>query len=261
MHRTQFTIHFRRLFPVIAATVALAACSSAPPRNENLGVQQMYQRALHQEQQDNYQKALDDYNALEARYPFGPYATRAQLEQVYLNFKTGDYQSAISAANRYIQEHPRGGHLDYIYYMKGLSSFDQAVPRRYGIPIGIDHTRTDPKYARQGFQTFQTLVKKFPRSPYAPDARKRAIFLRNRLAQHDWHIAHYYYRRGAWLAAANRAVQIITRYQGTSEVPRALGLMVHSYQHLGLKKMASDARRVLQRSYPHQAGRVLAETG
>ena len=84
MHRTQFTIHFRRLFPVIAATVALAACSSAPPRNENLGVQQMYQRALHQEQQDNYQKALDDYNALEARYPFGPYATRAQLEQVYL---------------------------------------------------------------------------------------------------------------------------------------------------------------------------------
>ncbi|HYW04341.1 MAG TPA: outer membrane protein assembly factor BamD [Gammaproteobacteria bacterium] len=261
MHRTQFTIELRRLFPAIVAAIALSACSSAPPKNENLSVQQMYQRAHRQEQQNNYQKALDDYNALEARYPFGAYATRAQVEQVYLNFKTGDYQSAISAANRYIQEHPRDKNLDYVYYMKGLSSFDQAVSSLEGTPLGIDHTRTDPKYARQGFQTLQTLVKKFPDSPYAPDARKRLVFLRNRLARHDWHIAHYYYRRRAWLAAANRAVEIITKYQGTPEVPRALGLMVHSYEHLGLKQMASDARHVLQASFPHQASRVLAETG
>lgn len=257
----KFTVQIRYLLPAMGAALALSACSSAPPNSQNLSVEQMYQRAHRQEQSGNYQQALNDYNALEARYPFGPYATRAQLEEVYLNFRLSNYQSAISAANRYIQEHPRGKHLDYVYYVKGLSSFNQAVSSLEGTPFGIDHTRTDPKYARQGFQTLLVLVRRFPHSPYAPDAHKRLIFLRDRLAEHEWHIAHFYYERQAWLAAANRAVDILHKYQGTPEVPRALALMVHSYRHLGLAHLAQTTRKVLRTSYPRQAKRLLAETG
>jgi outer membrane protein assembly factor BamD len=200
----------------------------------------------------DYTKAINYFEMLEARYPFGRYAQQAQLETAYAYYKSDDPASAIAAADRFIKMHPRHPNVDYAYYLKGLANYDRnsSFVDRY---LPTDRSQRDPGAARDSFNDFNELVRQFPDSRYAEDARQRMLYLRNNLAQYEVHVADYYMRRGAHLAAANRAKYVVEHYQNTPAVPQALAVMNQAYRALGRNDLAEDAVRVLKMNFPdHQ---------
>ncbi|MCL4122080.1 UNVERIFIED_CONTAM: hypothetical protein GTU68_010554 [Idotea baltica] len=194
--------------------------------------------------------AIDNLEALEAQFPFGDYAEQAQLELIYARYKANEHETAIAAADRFIRLHPQHPNVDYAYYLKGLSSFakskgffDQLLP--------TDETKRDPGSARNSFSTFSELLNRFPESPYAPDARKRMIYLRNILARHEIHAANYYFFRGAYLAAANRGRYVVENFQKTPAVPDGLAVMAQAYYLMQMNDLANDAATLLATNYPN----------
>ena len=194
--------------------------------------------------------AIDNLEALEAQFPFGDYAEQAQLELIYARYKANEYETAIAAADRFIRLHPQHSNVDYAYYLKGLSSFakskgffDQLLP--------TDETKRDPGSARNSFSTFSELLNRFPESAYAPDARKRMIYLRNILARHEIHAANYYFFRGAYLAAANRGRYVVENFQKTPAVPDGLAVMAQGYYLMQMNDLANDAAALLATNYPN----------
>lgn len=193
--------------------------------------------------------AIQNLQALEAQFPFGDYAEQAQLELVYARFRSGDYEAAIAAADRFIRLHPRHPNVDYAHYLKGLSQTRQSRGFLTGF-MPIDQTQRDPSTAREAFATFNELLMRYPESEYAPDARKRMIALRNLLARQEVNVANYYFRRGAWLAAANRGRYVVENYQRTPAMPDALAVMAQAYHLLGYQDLSADAVEVLATNYP-----------
>lgn len=197
-----------------------------------------------------WQTAIDNLEALEAQFPFGDYAEQAQLELIYARYKSNEHETAIAAADRFIRLHPQHPNVDYAYYLKGLSSFakskgffDQLLP--------TDETKRDPGSARNSFSTFSELLNRFPESAYAPDARKRMIYLRNILARHEIHAANYYFFRGAYLAAANRGRYVVENFQKTPAVPDGLAVMAQAYYLMQMNDLANDAATLLATNYPN----------
>ena len=197
-----------------------------------------------------WQTAIENLEALEAQFPFGDYAEQAQLELIYARYKSNEYETAIAAADRFIRLHPQHPNVDYAYYLKGLSSFakskglfDQLLP--------TDETKRDPGSARNSFSTFSELLNRFPESAYAPDARKRMIYLRNILARHEIHAANYYFFRGAYLAAANRGRYVVENFQKTPAVPDGLAVMAQAYYLMQMNDLANDAATLLATNYPN----------
>ena len=186
------------------------------------------------------------YSEVQARFPFSPYAVQSDLESIDAHYLSGDYQAALDAADQFIKQRPRNPHIDYAYYVRGLSDFQ----RNEGNIISADPDRRNTVYLQQAFNDFSLLVKNYPRSHYAKDAQLHMINIRNRLALFDLRIADYYLSRRAYVAASRRAEQIVSRYQGSSSVPRALEIMEESYARLELPDLAADTRAVLQNSYP-----------
>ncbi len=192
-----------------------------------------------------YQTAIRYYELIEARYPFGKYATQAQLNVAYAYYKDDEPESALAAADRFIKLHPQHPYVDYAFYLKGVVNFN----RSYGFLerfIPSDKSQRDAGAAMESFKDFRELVSRFPDSEYAPDARKRLLYLRNNIAMHEIHVADYYMRRGAYLAAVNRAQEVVEKYQGTTAVEEALEIMVIGYQKLEMQQLADDAERVLE---------------
>lgn len=192
-----------------------------------------------------FQTAIKHLETLEARFPFDPYAKQAQLDVAYSYYKFDEPESAISAINRFMRLHPRDPHIDYVYYLKGLINFN----RGRGILDGWfprDVAKHDPQVLTNAFNDFSTLVRRFPDSQYAGDAHQRMIYLRNKMAQHEIETAEFYIERGTWLAAANRAKQVIERYQESAWRQRALEIMLESYRELGLKELAADTQRIME---------------
>ncbi|MTI15230.1 outer membrane protein assembly factor BamD [Sansalvadorimonas verongulae] len=235
---------------VLAFTALLAACSSNDVKvPENLTEAQLYQKASEQLENSNYSGAVDSLRALESRYPFGPFAEQAQLDLIFAYYKSMEPEAARASAERFIRLHPQNPNVDYAYYMRGLASntADLGLVERY---VPVDLSRRDPGQARQSFNQFSELLRRFPDSRYAPDARQRMIYLRNRLARYELHAADYYMKRKAYVAAINRGRYIVEHLQGTPSVEEALGIMVEGYQHLGLNQPADDALLVLQTNFP-----------
>ncbi len=236
---------FRR-YSLIIAILLLAACSGHDyDPTKDWTAKQLYDEARAALNSGEFETAIKHLETLEARFPFDQYAKQAQLDVAYSYYKSDEPESAISAAERFIRLHPREPHIDYAYYLKGLVNFnrgrglfDDWVPR--------DPVKYDAEVLTSAFNDFATLVRRFPQSQYAGDAHQRMIYLRNVLAQKEIHIAEYYYGRGTWMAAANRAKNVIEKYQESIWTPRALEIMSDSYQKLGLNDLASDARRVLE---------------
>ncbi len=197
----------------------------------------------------NWRVAIENLQALESQFPFGTYAEQAQLELMYAYYRSADYESAISAADRFIRLHPRHPNVDYAYYIKGLSSLAQSRSF-FANFLPTDNTSRDPGAAREAFGTFTELLSRFPESPYAADARKRMIFLRNLLARYEINVANYYFERGAYLAAANRGRFVVENFQQTPAVPDGLAVMAEGYHLLGLHELAADAVRVLAANFP-----------
>lgn len=243
-------MRIRPSLPIAALlAVLVAGCSSmAHDPTQDWTAEQFYEEARAALKAGDYQQAIKYYESLEARFPFGRHAQQAQIEVAYTYYKYAEPDNAISAADRFIKMNPRHPHVDYAYYLKGLANYNRGV----GLIdqwTDQDMSERDPGAARQSFYDFAELVKQFPESRYANDARQRMIHLRNSLAQHEIHVADYYLRRGAHIAAANRAKYVLENYQKTPAVPMALKLMAEAYRRLGMDDLAADAERVYQHNY------------
>jgi len=197
----------------------------------------------------NWSDATVNLNAFEAQFPFGNYADQAQLELIYVYHESADHEAAMASADRFIRLHPRHPSVDYAYYMKGLSAAEQNMGL-FSNRSPVDATKRDPGSARSAFATFSELITQYPDSVYAGDARQRMLELRNRLARHEIHAANYYFKRGAYLAAANRGRYVIENFQQTPAVPDALAVMAQAYYLLDLHDLAAESSHVLAANYP-----------
>jgi outer membrane protein assembly factor BamD len=200
----------------------------------------------------NFQRAVTLYEALEARYPFGDYAPQAQLNVAYAYYKNDDPDGAIAAADRFIKTHPRNANVDYAYYLKGLINYNRGIGfiDRF---LPTDSSQRDPGNARDSFDNFQDLIRRFPNSVYVPDARLRMTALRNNLGMYEAHVADFYMRRKAYEAAVNRSIYVLKEYPRTPAVPVALQIMADGYHKMGLDDLAADAERVFKLNYPNGA--------
>ncbi|MDR2259735.1 MAG: outer membrane protein assembly factor BamD [Azoarcus sp.] len=235
---------------VLIAALALGGCSSLP-EDETAGwnPQKFYSEAKQLMTEGGYEQAIKLFEKLESRYPYGRFAQQAQLETAYAHYKSGEPELAILAAERFIRLHPNHQNVDYAYYLKGLVNFNEDLGILGGV-VNKDLSQRDPRAAREAFDTFRELVERFPDSKYAEDSRLRMQYLVNSLAFHEVHVARYYYRRGAYIAAINRSQTAITLYPNAPANEEALFLMVKSYDKLGLADLRDDADRVLRQNFP-----------
>ena len=198
---------------------------------------------------NNWSVAISNLQLLESQFPFGKYAEQGQLELIYAQFKSGDHEEAIGSADRFIRLHPQHPNVDYAFYVKGLSEISQSSGF-FDNFIPTDNTKRDIGSAREAFATLTELLSRFPKSEYAPDARKRLVNLRNNLARAEIHVANYYFARGAYLAAANRGRYVVENFQQSPAVPDGLAVMAQAYNILEMQELADNAVRVLVANYP-----------
>jgi outer membrane protein assembly factor BamD len=255
----------RRIVSVLGIVVALvmAGCASDKGINESdysnkplynregekltsADAQRLYDSARDYLMHGKPEEALPLYAEVSARFPFSKYAPQSELETIAAHYRNHDYDQAVDAADHFIKQHPRYPHVDYAYYMRGLSNYAHNNNGFFGSPPD----RRNVNYLKQAFNDFSKLVRNFPDSDYAKDAQLHMIDIRNRLAAFELRIAEYYYRRRAYVAASKRAADIIKHYQGSDKIPRALEIMEESYAQLELPDLAADTRSVLQVSYP-----------
>ena len=234
----------------VAAALLLGSCASTQTdETANWSAQKLYGEAKDAMASEDWGTAIKYFDKLEARYPYGRYAQQAQLEIAYAYWKDSERASAIAAVDRFIKLYPNHPHVDYAYYLKGLINFNENT----GLLAGLsnpDMSERDPKATREAFAAFKELVTRFPNSRYADDATARMRYLVNSLASHEVHVARWYMRRGAYLAAANRAQTAVKEYPRTPATEEAMYIMVMAYARLGLNTLSDDAYRVLRANFP-----------
>lgn len=197
-----------------------------------------------------YDEAVKHFEALDAQYPFGPYTRQALLDLIYSYYESSDTGSALVTADRYIRLYPRGPNVDYAYYVRAVIQFN-ANHGFFERHFPVDFAKRNTTSLKNAFADFNQLVRYFPRSKYAADARQHMVYIRNILARHDLQVAQFYYDRKTYVGAANRANEVVQHYQETPSVPAALALMAKSYQKLGLTKDENEALRVLRLNFPN----------
>ncbi|MBK1644288.1 outer membrane protein assembly factor BamD [Thiocapsa imhoffii] len=245
--------------PALVLVILLSGCGIFGKEidlTEGWSAERLYAAASSELDSGNYQRAIEYYEKLEARFPFGRYAMQSQLDIAYAHYRADEPEAAIAAADRFIKLYPQNPYVDYAYYLKGLVNYNRSVGflDRY---IPTDPSQRDPGSALDAFVDFSILVERFPDSRYSEDARQRMLYLRNNLAKHEVNVARYYMRRGAYVAAANRATYVIERFQRTSAVESALEILVDAYRALDKPELAADAQRVLDLN--REAGRFIAD--
>ena len=221
--------------------------------SRNWTVERLYAEAKGAMESGNYTNAKKYFEFLETRFPFGVYGQQALLDVAYVYYKTQDYDSAISSCDRFIRLYPQNPHVDYAYYLKGLVNFGRGHGFMQRV-LPIDISQRDSTYMRTSFQDLKDLVEKFPDSRYSADARQRMVYLRNTLGRYEVNVAQYYMRRGAYIAAANRARFAVENYPRTPAIPEALTIMAKAYKVLEMDDLSRDALRVLQLNYPNYPG-------
>lgn len=236
------------LIPVLLLSAVLLVGCASTDEIPTESAEDIYSKAYISLRNGNYETAIQELRRVQARFPFGEYAIQAHLDLIYAHYLARQPEVCVEEADRFIRENPRHPHVHYAYYMKGLAYFSE--PNFLHRTFGIDLARRDPSNARRAFQNFRVLTETFPDSAYAEDARQRMIFLRNHLARHEFYVADYYLRRGAYIAAVNRAKRILENYPSTPSTPDALRIMIKSYEKMGLDDLARDARLVFETSYP-----------
>ena len=246
-----------RTITISLVLLLATGCSYLNKRDEdeakNWTVEKLYAEAKKSMDTGFYSKAKDYYEILETRYPFGVVGRQSLLDLAYVYYKTEKYDEAISACDRYIRLYPQNAAIDYAYYLKGLVNFDKGKGLADRI-LSTDDSQRDPGAALQAFQTFKELGDKFPDSIYLKDVQQRMTYLRNLLAQYEINVARYYMRRGAFVAAANRARYVVENYDRTASVPEALVIMAKCYKIMGINDLYEDAVRVLRLNYPQHEG-------
>ena len=236
---------------VVALFIALLALSSGCAHKRNLqqsSPEVLYKKAKTSLDSYDYGTAIKTYEQLTARFPFTDQARQARLDLIYAYYRAGEKESATDAADTFIRENPTHPRVDYAWYVKGLVDFER-TPNAIEKLFRVDLTQRPPSTARKSFAAFRTVVEQYPKSEYAHDALQRMIYLRNRLADYEVHVARYYMKRGAYVAAVQRAKGCVEQYDGAPAVHDALAIMVEGYDRLNLAPLADKAKEVYHANY------------
>ena len=236
---------------LMVSSALLSGCAGGPDdETAKWSQNKLYVEAKDALDGGDYETCVKYCEKLESRFPFGPYAQQAQINVAYCHWKGGELALATAAVDRFIQLHPGHSMVDYAYYLKGLITFNDNMGF-LGKLTGQDLSERDPKAARDAFEAFKTLTTRFPESKYTPDALDRMRYIVNSLADSDVNTAKFYYRRGAFMAAINRAQSAITEYDRAPATEEALYILYKSYDALGMKDLSNDALRVLKLNFPN----------
>lgn len=240
------------LFIIFLISVLLSGCSMFKKEvvDPNASVEELYARAQESMENGNWGDAVERLRVLEAKYPYGVYAEQAQLDTIFAYNRNSEPGLAIAAADRFIKLHPTHESVDYAYYLKGVSSFEEDKSTIGHILGKDDLSDRDPQLTLDALNAFRDVYTLFPDSRYAPSARERVKYLTNTLARHEIAIATYYYTQGANVAVVNRAKGVIEDYSDTPAVEQALALLMRSYQKMGLEDLSRDSERVMALNFP-----------
>lgn len=239
----------RVLLVALSVLMLATGCRSHRADEAKSGPEQIYAKAQKAIRNSSYAEAVKQLEALQSRFPFSEPARQAQLDLIYAYYKNREVEPAVDAADTFIRENPTNPRVDYAYYMKGLVYFERQsnwLERRFN----VDLSQRPPINAKKSFDSFQQLIEKFPHSQYAGDAQQRMVYLRNRLADFELHVALYYMRRGAYVGALNRAKYCVENYDGAPAVKDSLKVIVNAYYDLNMTDLAKDAERVYAANYP-----------
>lgn len=257
-----YTMHnfLVKLFTILLA-FSLVGCGILPDKIDetaNWPANRLYREARELMRGGDYEKAIELYEKLESRYPFGIYAQQAQIDMAYAYYRDGEQARALTAVERFIKLHPNHPALDYMLYLRGLINFNDKVGF-YNFAFKQDLAERDPKAAQDAFESFKALVTRFPNSKYSKDAIYRMRYLLSVLARYEIHVARYYYSREAYLASANRAQKLLATYPDSPEAEEALLILAASYRHLGLFDLSADTERIFNHNFPGSTAKIGGE--
>jgi outer membrane protein assembly factor BamD len=242
------TLHWVGAFML---TLTLTGCATDPKEaDRSKSAAKLYEEARDEAAAGAYDRASKLYERLEGVAAGTLLAQQAQLERAYLLYKQGEMAQALSTIERFLKLHPTSPAADYAYYLQGVVNFNDDLGL-FGKLTKLDLSERDQQASRDAYQSFKQVVERFPESRYVPDARQRMVYIVNALASYEVHVARYYFNRGAYVAAANRAQQAVQDYRDVAAVEEALALMAASYDKLDLPQLRDDSRRVLAKNYPN----------
>jgi outer membrane protein assembly factor BamD len=240
------------LLAAAAAAVLVAACGTTSDKidpNSTKEVEKLYAEGKDELNSGGYERAIKIFERVEGRAAGTLLAQQASLDLAYAQHRSNDRAAALATLDRFIKLHPSSPALDYALYLRGVVNFNDKL----GILSALsrqDLSERDQQASRDAYQAFRQIVEQFPQSRYAGDAKLRMDYIVNALAEYELHVSRYYFRRGAYVAAANRAQQVLIEFPQAPANEEALSLMVNSYQQLGLDSLRDDAQRVLEKNFP-----------
>lgn len=237
-----------RYLCILLALIMMAGCSMRKPiedaAQKHESAKTYYEQAQRFAKNERYLEAIKYYELIETRYPFGEFSEKAKLEVIYAYYKTGNYDSAELAANRFIRLYPTHEKLDYAMYMRSLALFESSYHfiSRY---LPVDPAKRDLTGFKKAFSSFDDLIKRFPESKYTAESKQRMVYIRNLIAAREIDVAEFYLDRKSYVAAANRCKYVIEHFQGTPSVKKAYALQLQAYEALGLEELAAPLREVI----------------
>jgi outer membrane protein assembly factor BamD len=247
MHHRQWLV---RVGAALAGIVLIAGCSSTSlDETAQWSAEKLYAEAKEEAAAGNTERAIKLYERLEGRAAGTILGQQAQLDRAYALYRSGDRAQALAVTERFIKLNPSSAALDYALYLQGVINFNDNLGV-FGSMINTDLSERDQQAARDAYQSFKQLVERFPQSVYAEDAQVRMNYIVNSLAGYEVHVARYYFRRGAYVAAVNRAQLAVQDFQQSPSAEEALYIMMQCYERLGLTQLRDDAERVLRKSFP-----------
>lgn len=252
-HLTSVFVHRARLLLVIAVCGGLFACAGRDEaQTEVENITEAYELAQRSIARQNYRKGIQIFEAIQARFPFSDLSRQIQLELLHAYYKSGSLEQAVETADTFIRENPIHPRVDYALYIKGLAYYESEAGflERW---FKRDVTSRPPQDVDLAYSTLRRLVERYPASEYSADAEQRMLAIKERLSAYENHVADYYLRRGAYVAAANRAKGALEQYNGASGNAESLKILVEAYENLGMNDLAEDARRVLQTNFPNES--------
>ena len=253
MTQPSYTKRIGRAVSLVCACFLLAACGTIQaPVDHTVGwtAERLYKEAKEEISAANWAQARTRLEAVESRYPFGIYAQQALIDQAYVNWKDQEPEQALAAIDRFQKQYPNHPGSDYILYLKGLISFTPPSASLMNFTMQ-DPSERDPKGLSESYDAFNQLIEQYPESRYANDARLRASWLVNTIAQNEVHVAEYYYTRDAYIAAINRSQRVITDFDGVPIAERALYIMYLSYDKIGEESLRDDIKRIMEQNFPN----------